>query len=85
MAGSAIGSPLLKARGQLLQELPEQNWFTLDLLHKDIRLALDSGRKLGTPLPSAHASDETLAKAHEAGHGQFDIAAAFKALSEMPG
>ncbi len=84
MADSAIGSPLLKARGQLLQELPEQSWFTLDLLHKDIRLALDNGRKLDTPLPSAHASDETLGKAHEGGYGQLDIAAAFKALSEMP-
>lgn len=85
MAGSAIGSPLLKARGKLLKELPEQSWFTLDLLHKDIRLALENGRKLDTPLPSAHASDETLGKAHAGGYGQFDIAAAFKALSEMPG
>ena len=85
MAGSAIGSPMLKARARFLLELPAQSWFTLDLLHKDIRLALDSGKKLETPLPSAHASDETLKRAHEAGHGQLDIAAAFKALSEMPG
>ena len=85
MAGSAIGSPMLKARAKFLLELPEQSWFTLDLLHKDIRLALDSGKTLKTPLPSAQASDETLERAHEAGHGQLDIAAAFKALSEMPG
>lgn len=85
MAGSAIGSPMLKARAKFLLELPEQSWFTLDLLHKDIRLALDSGKKLETPLPSAHAADETLERAHEAGHGQRDIAALFKALTEMHG
>ena len=85
MAGSAIGSPMLKARASFLMELPEQSWFTLDLLHKDIRLALDSGKQLHTPLPSAHASDETLQRAHDAGHGQRDIAAAFKALTEMDG
>lgn len=83
MAGSAIGSPMLKARASFLMDLPEQSWFTLDLLHKDIRLALDSGKRLETPLPSAHAADETLARAHEAGHGQRDIAAIFRALTEM--
>ena len=85
MAGSAIGSPMLKARAKFLLELPEASWFTLDLLHKDIRLALDCGRQEGTPLPSAHAADETLERAHRAGHGQRDIAALFKALTEMPG
>lgn len=83
MAGSAIGSPMLKARAKFLLELPEESWFTLDLLHKDIRLALDSGKALGTPLPSAHTSEETLAKAHAAGLGQRDIAALFKALAGM--
>jgi len=83
MAGSAIGSPMLKARAAFLMDLPEQSWFTLDLLHKDIRLALDSGKQLETPLPSAHAADEALARAHDAGHGQRDIAAIFKALTEM--
>ncbi|MGA7964674.1 MAG: NAD(P)-dependent oxidoreductase [Gammaproteobacteria bacterium] len=82
MAGSAIGSPMLKARAPFLKKLPEQSWFTLDLLHKDIRLALDAGGQLKAPLPSAHAADETLEQAHEAGFGREDIAAVFKALDE---
>jgi len=82
MAGSAIGSPMLKARAPFLMKLPEQSWFTLDLLHKDIRLALEAGKQLNAPLPSAHAADDTLGQAHEAGFGHDDIAAVFKALCE---
>jgi len=83
MAGSAISSPMLKARAPFLMKLPEQSWFTLDLLHKDIRLALEAGEPLKVPLPSAHAADGTLERAHEAGFGHDDIAAVFKALCEM--
>lgn len=83
MAGSAIGSPMLKARAPFLMKLPEQSWFTLDLLHKDIRLALEAGSEVKSPLPVAHAADETLGRAHKAGFGQQDIAAAFEALAGM--
>lgn len=81
MAGSAIGSPMLKARAEFLKALPEKSWFTLDLLHKDIRLALASGGELRVPLPTAHAADEALDRACEAGFGARDIAAIFKALA----
>lgn len=82
MAGSAIGSPMLKARAPFLMKLPEQSWFTLDLLHKDILLALEAGQPLHVPLPSALAADDTLEQAHEVGFGQLDIAAVFEALAE---
>ena len=83
MAGSAIGSPMLKARAPFLMKLPEQSWFTLDLLHKDIRLALETGDEVKSPLPVAHAADEALVRAHEAGFGERDIAAAFEALAAI--
>lgn len=83
MAGSAIGSPMLKARAPFLLNLPETSWFTLDLLHKDIRLALAMGSEVKSPLPVARAADETLARAHDAGFGRQDIAAAFEALAGM--
>lgn len=82
MAGSAIGSPMLKGRAPFLMKLPEQSWFTLDLLHKDILLALEAGKPLNAPLPSALAANDTLEKGHEAGFGQLDIAAVFEALAE---
>ena len=42
MTESAIGSPMLKARVPLVLDLPEQAWFDVQLMHKDIRLALDT-------------------------------------------
>src|SRR6267142_6794660 len=53
MTGSAIGSPLLKGRAPLVLDLPKDAWFDVELAHKDIRLALATGRGEGVPLPSA--------------------------------
>ncbi len=47
MAGSAISSPMLKARAPFLKKLLEQSWFTLDLLHPVVR-----GGCLSPPAPA---------------------------------
>ena len=52
MTHSAIGSPMLQARAGLLRELPENAWFDVAMMQKDLRLALDSGRDEGVPMPS---------------------------------
>src|SRR5581483_3736741 len=39
MAASPIGSPMLKARAPLVLDLPEEAWFDVRLMHKDIDLA----------------------------------------------
>ena len=85
MAGSAIGSPMLQARAPLILNLPEQAWFDVQLMHKDIRLALETARKLDVPLPSAAAADGLLARAEELGYAQRDIAALFEVLARTAG
>ena len=60
MTDSPIGSPMLKARVPLILDLPNDAWFDVDLMHKDIRLALQTADELHVPLPSAHAADEVL-------------------------
>ena len=82
IAGSAVGSPAVRARGPLVLDLPEQAWFDVRLMQKDIWLALDSGISLDTPLPSAHAVDRVLTRARELGYGQRDIAAFFEVLQK---
>ena len=82
MSASAIGSPMLKARIPLLLHLPEQAWFDVELMHKDIRLARQTGEKLATQLPSAAVADEILAKARELGYGHRDIAAVLEVLAQ---
>jgi 3-hydroxyisobutyrate dehydrogenase-like beta-hydroxyacid dehydrogenase len=83
MSESAIGSPMLKARAPLVLDLPDDAWFDIGLMHKDIRLALDTGREAGVPLPSAGVVDELLARATELGYEHRDIAAMFEVLGQI--
>ena len=81
MTQSPIGSPMLKARAPLVLDLPDEAWFDVDLMQKDIRLALETGRELDVPLASARAADEALTKASELGYEHRDIAALFQVLA----
>jgi 3-hydroxyisobutyrate dehydrogenase len=83
MSQSPIGSPMLKARVPLLLELPEDAWFTMRLMQKDIRLALEEGQRLAVPLPSAAAAAGLLAKAAELGYGERDLAGFHEVLSKV--
>jgi 3-hydroxyisobutyrate dehydrogenase-like beta-hydroxyacid dehydrogenase len=81
MTGSAIGSPMLQARAPLVLDLPEQAWFDMQLMHKDIRLALEAARGSNVPLPAASAADSVLSQAEEMGYGHRDIAGLFQVLA----
>lgn len=82
MTESAIGSPMLKARAPLVLDLPERAWFDVQLMHKDIRLALETARQSGVPLPAALAADSVLSQAEKLGYGHRDIAGLFQALAQ---
>ena len=83
MTQSPIGSPMLKARADLVLDLPEEAWFDVGLMQKDIVLALDAARQLCVPLPSAAAADEMLTLARAAGYEHQDIAALFEVLAQL--
>ncbi|MDT5035224.1 MAG: hypothetical protein QOE03_409 [Micromonosporaceae bacterium] len=80
MTASAIGSPMLRARAPLVLDLPEQAWFDVRLMHKDIRLALQAGRQSNVPLPAASAADRELSLAEQMGYGHRDIAGLYQVL-----
>jgi 3-hydroxyisobutyrate dehydrogenase-like beta-hydroxyacid dehydrogenase len=84
MAATPIGSPMLKARVPLLLDLPEQAWFDVTMMQKDIRLALQAADELAIPLPSAAVADEMLTKASELGYAHRDLAALHEVLAESP-
>jgi 3-hydroxyisobutyrate dehydrogenase-like beta-hydroxyacid dehydrogenase len=84
MSASPIGSPMLKARVPLLLNLPEQAWFDVTMMHKDIRLALEAADELATPLPSATVADELLTRASELGYAHRDLAALHEVLAKSP-
>jgi 3-hydroxyisobutyrate dehydrogenase-like beta-hydroxyacid dehydrogenase len=82
MTDSAVGSPMLKARVPLVLELPDEAWFDIGLMHKDIRLALATARELEVPLPSAGVADQLLERATELGYAHRDIAALYQVLAQ---
>jgi 3-hydroxyisobutyrate dehydrogenase-like beta-hydroxyacid dehydrogenase len=85
MTNSPIGSPMLKARAALLLDLPDEAWFDVSLMQKDIVLALDTARQLGVPLPSAAAADEVLTMARALGYERRDLASVFEVLGRVAG
>jgi 3-hydroxyisobutyrate dehydrogenase-like beta-hydroxyacid dehydrogenase len=82
MTQSPIGSPMLKARADLVLDLPDEAWFDVGLMQKDIVLALDTARQLRVPLRSAAAADEALTLARASGYERRDIAALFEVLAQ---
>jgi 3-hydroxyisobutyrate dehydrogenase-like beta-hydroxyacid dehydrogenase len=83
MTESAIGSPMLKARAELALDLPDEAWFDVSLMQKDVALALDAGRELHVPLPSAAAADSVLTIAQAFGYERRDIAALVQVLADL--
>jgi 3-hydroxyisobutyrate dehydrogenase-like beta-hydroxyacid dehydrogenase len=81
MAASSVGSPMLQARVPLVLDLPQQSWFDMRLMHKDIRLALAEARESGLPAPAASAADAALTRAEDLGYGHRDIAGLFEVLA----
>jgi 3-hydroxyisobutyrate dehydrogenase-like beta-hydroxyacid dehydrogenase len=82
MSTSSIGSLMLKARVPLLLDLPEQAWFDVALMAKDIRLARDAADELAIPLPSAAVAAEMLTRASDLGYAHRDIAALHEVLAK---
>ena len=83
MTESPIGSPMLKARVPLVLDRPEETWFDVELMHKDIRLARRAGAELATSLPTAAVADEMLSQAEQLGYGHRDIATLHELLSRI--
>jgi 3-hydroxyisobutyrate dehydrogenase-like beta-hydroxyacid dehydrogenase len=80
MTASPIGSPMLKVRAPLVLDLPQEGWFDVGLLHKDIRLALAMASDLGIQLPSTGVIAEMLTTAVGLGYERRDIASLFEVL-----
>jgi 3-hydroxyisobutyrate dehydrogenase-like beta-hydroxyacid dehydrogenase len=81
MGASPIGSPMLNARIRLLLAPPQDAWFDIELMHKDIRLARQAANESDTPWPSARLADEVLSRASELGYAHRDVAALHEVLS----
>ncbi len=82
---SVIASPMLQYRGPMVLDLPDEAWFTVTLMQKDVSLALEMGRRLTVPLPTTAVTNEFLTAARGAGLGDKDFAAVFHLLAQLSG
>src|SRR3989442_10376973 len=82
---SVIASPMLKYRGPFVLGLPDEAWFDVDMMQKDMLLALESGRQLDVPLPTSAVANEILTAARGMGLAAQDFAAVFEVLARMSG
>jgi 3-hydroxyisobutyrate dehydrogenase-like beta-hydroxyacid dehydrogenase len=85
MLNSVIASPMLKYRGPFVLEQPEEAWFNVNMMQKDMLLALDLGRELDVPMPTTAISNELLTAARGMGLAHHDFAIVFEVLARMAG
>jgi 3-hydroxyisobutyrate dehydrogenase-like beta-hydroxyacid dehydrogenase len=83
MTQSPIGSPMLKARSALVLDLPDEAWFDVGFMQKDLRLALDAAADEHLPLPSTVVADKLLSAARAGGYEHRDIAVLYQVLSDQ--
>lgn len=85
MLQSVIASPLLKYRGPFVLRMPEEAWFDVNMMQKDLLLAQELGRAVGVPLPTVAIANQWLTAARALGLGHEDFAALFHTLARMSG
>jgi 3-hydroxyisobutyrate dehydrogenase-like beta-hydroxyacid dehydrogenase len=85
MLHSAIASPMIQYRGPFVLRQPEEAWFDVNMMQKDMLLAMEMGRKLNVPLPTTAISNEFLTAARAMGWEKLDFAVVFDVLASMSG
>jgi len=82
---SAIASPMVQYRGPFVLKMPEEAWFNVNMMQKDMLLALELGRKADVPLPTTSTANEFLTAARAMGYVEEDFAVVFEVLARMSG
>ena len=85
LTNSVIASPMVKYRGPFVLKMPEEAWFNVNMMQKDMNLALELGRQLDVPLPTTAVTNEMLTAARGMGLEEQDFAILFEVLARMAG
>jgi 3-hydroxyisobutyrate dehydrogenase-like beta-hydroxyacid dehydrogenase len=85
LLNSVIASPMVKYRGPFVLEMPEEAWFNVNMMQKDMNLALELGQQMDVPLPTTAVTNEMLTAARGMGMEEKDFATVFEALAIMSG
>ena len=85
LCNSAIASPMVKYRGPFVLRQPPEAWFDVNMMQKDMLLAMELGRKLDVPLPTTAVTNEFLTAARGMNWTKLDFAVIFDVLARMSG
>jgi len=85
LLNSVIASPMVKYRGPFVLEMPQEAWFNVNMMQKDMNLALELGRLVDVPLPTTAVTNEMLTAARGMGLVEQDFAVVFRVLAQMSG
>src|SRR5579863_5322216 len=82
---SAIASPMVQYRGPFVLKMPDEAWFNVNMMQKDMLLAMELGRQVDVPLPTTAVANEYLTAARAMGLVEQDFATVFNVLARMSG
>jgi 3-hydroxyisobutyrate dehydrogenase-like beta-hydroxyacid dehydrogenase len=82
---SVIASPMVQYRGPFVLKMPKEAWFNVNMMQKDMLLALELGRQLDVPMPTTAVTNEFLTAARGMGMAEKDFAIVFEVLAQMSG
>jgi 3-hydroxyisobutyrate dehydrogenase-like beta-hydroxyacid dehydrogenase len=85
LLNSVMASPMVKYRGPFVLKMPDEAIFDVNMMQKDLLLALEMGRQLDVPLPTTAITNEMLTTTRAMGLAKKDFAILFNALARMAG
>ena len=85
LLNSVIASPMVRYRGPFVLEMPDEAWFDVNMMQKDMVLALQAGRELDVTLPTTAVTNQLLTAARAMGLDKEDFAVLFRVLARMSG
>jgi 3-hydroxyisobutyrate dehydrogenase len=85
LLNSVVASPMLQYRGPFVLKMPEEAWFNVNMMQKDMQLALELGRQVNVPLLTSSVSNEVLTAARAMGLAEEDFAIIYKVLERLSG
>lgn len=82
---SAAAAPATKHRAELITDKEKEGWFDVNMMQKDMHLALDLAKESGVPLPTTAITDEFLTAAKGMGWEKEDFVVIFDVLATLAG
>ena len=85
LTNSVIASPMVKYRCPFVLDMPTEAWFNVNMMQKDMDLALELSRQVDVPMPTTAITNEFLTAARGMGLAEYDFAILFEVLARMSG